>query len=55
MLEKALVAQPKTRLDRIYEALRKIKGLVKGGGSDTANRIKGMLYRENGVWKGRQE
>lgn len=55
LLETALATQDVAQLDRAYEALRAIKGTVKGGRRDASTRINEMLYGEQGSWKGSNE
>lgn len=40
------------RLDRMYEELKKLEGIVKDPITDASSTIDEVLYGENGAWKG---
>ena len=43
------------RLERMYQALFALKGIIKEPMTDASTTIDETLYGENGVWKGQRE
>jgi hypothetical protein len=55
LLDKALAAQDKIRLQRMYGELRKLDGASKIKVTDASTTINEVLYGEYGAWRGRRE
>jgi hypothetical protein len=55
ILEKALTDQQAARIERLYEAVEKIKGIGKTTQTDTSSRVNEILYGPEGAWKGPHE
>jgi hypothetical protein len=43
------------RLDKIYQALEKVRGIGPKGLTDTSTTINEILYGENGAWRPQEE
>ena len=52
ILDDGLSEHENKSLDRMYEAMEKVKGVSKGGDADVSSTIDETLYGENGTWRG---
>ena len=52
LLDKALREDEEKRLDQMYEALRKMDGMIKDPVTDASTTIDEVLYGEDGAWRG---
>lgn len=55
LLDKALATQEQGRIERMYQALFKLKGICKEPFTDTSSQIDEILYGEHGAWRGQAE
>jgi len=53
-LSKALVADEKVQIKRMYQALSKVEGIGQKGITDASTTINETLYGEHGAWKPRE-
>lgn len=51
LLEKGLISQEKTILEKTYAALQKVNGISNADIQDASTTINDTLYGENGAWK----
>jgi hypothetical protein len=55
LLDTALAAQEKIRVQRMYGELRKLDGASKLKIKDASTTINDVLYGEQGAWRGQRE
>jgi len=55
LLDTALESQEQVRLQRTYQALKKVQGICKADLSDASSTIDNVLYGENGAWQGQPD
>ena len=55
MLDKFLASREQARVTRMYQALERVRGIVKDNIPDASTTIDETLYGEHGAWRGQEE
>jgi predicted DNA-binding protein len=52
LLDEGLSEDENLKLDKTYQALRQVKGIVKDQDPEASTTVDDVLYGENGAWRG---